>query len=200
MHESTFDYSRHNVYALLVAVCSFQTQFKMPRKVCCNPFKVHEKQVTKDLRAVTLECIRDGIVKEGDLICRNCSALSSDKSNPKVQAAHAAVATTMETHSSNTDCTQAELETSSEEEGAEDPSSQTSHTDTARSALNKALPALGVSPIKRRNLSHGQKVTKIRKKLRAVQEGLEDSYGANLPERMEYETSERLDGLTDDLS
>ena len=64
-----------------------------------------------------------------------------------------------------------ESDWSSQAESTEDEEpllAKTTQADLARSALNKALPELGVSPVKTKGLSQGQKVLKIRRKVRHV--------------------------------
>lgn len=107
----------------------------------------------------------------------------------------------------NSQCSVDEMQVLTDEESSNEsaPSSQavstedeeplyakTAQADTARSALNHALPELGESPIKTRGLSDGQKVLKIRNKMRVVRESLEASYGTQLPDEPEPGTAERL--------
>ena len=49
----------------------------MPREVCCDPFDIHRRQVTKGLLNVTEDLLKkyekkDGKLKKGLKICRNC--------------------------------------------------------------------------------------------------------------------------------
>ena len=82
---------------------------------------------------------------------------------------------------------------SSQAESTEDEElEKTTQADLAWSALSKALPELGVSPVKTKGLSQGQKVLKICRKVCIVRESLEASYGTQLLEMIGSGTTERL--------
>ena len=84
---------------------------------------------------------------------------------------------------------------SSQAESTEDEKTllvKTTQADLARSALNKALPGLGVSPVNTIGLSQGPKVLKIRRKVHIVRKSLEASCGTQLPEETGLGTTERL--------
>ena len=172
----------------------------MPRQICCNPFGSHKKRVMKQLRTVTDDLIDTGLVKEGDSICLNCVKALKDMPNPKDGDTGDADDTSdesdgLELFSDVGDDLDAAQQTTEECESDSDSEKEavTDPAETAKSALNKALPLLGISPIKRRSLKSRERVSKIQKKLHAVQGALQISYDANLPERMDSQTSERLD-------
>ena len=170
----------------------FQIQSKMLRNFCSNPFGVHRKQVTATLRIAS-----QTIVGDGDLVCDNCRKKLLQKAKPKddptvnPEPSTTPVLPPENEHGnaiSETDpCTDqfsveemqvltdeeasSESDWSSQAELTEDEEhllAKTTQADLARSALNKALPELGVSPVKTKGLSQGQKVLKIRRKVRHV--------------------------------
>ena len=176
----------------------FQIQSKMPRNLCSNPFGVHRKQMTATLRIASQTIIDAGLVGDGDLICDNCRKKLLQKAKPKDDPIENTEPSTTpdvlppeNEHGnaiSETDpCTDqfsvegmqvltdeeasSESDWSSQAESTEDEEpllAKTTQADLARSALNKALPELGVSPVKTKGLSQGQKVLKIRRKVRHV--------------------------------
>ena len=126
-----------------------------------------------------------GLVGDGDLICDNCRKKLLQKAKPKDDPTENKEPTTTpdvlpsenehRNAISETDpCTDqfsveemqvltdeeasSESDWSSQAESTEDEEpllAKTTQADLARSALNKALPELGVSPVKTKGLSHG---------------------------------------------
>lgn len=183
----------------------------MPRNYCCNPFGRHRKQIRKDLRPVTCAATSTGLVQEGDFLCSNCckSVLErlkpeEDKMDQNQPSGDLLVAANVDlpstsgiTSTASASCQYDGVEMlSSADESTTDASSENELVEGedsyACSILNQTLPALGESPIKLGQMKEGQKVLKIRNKMRVVQKSLEASYGTKLPEGDTTDTTQRF--------
>ena len=145
---------------------------------------MHRKQVTSTLRIASQTIIDAGLVGDGDLVCDNCLKKLLQKAKPKDDPTENTEPSTtpdvlppenerrnaisetdpctdqfsVEEMQVLTDEASSESDWSSQAESTEDEEpllAKTTQADLARSALNKALPELGVSPVKTKGLSHG---------------------------------------------